>query len=102
MENYLKVSFGIDTYLLTKYDKIQVTDTTIIKQGNGQYLLPRRKVVCNDKNNKVVTTNFIRMTKTNSPTNHSRATTLPPIGSAFMYIETSSSNHHGHERVFVS
>ena len=36
---------------------------------------------------------FIKSTKPNSPTGHSGATSLPPIGSAFMYIETSSNNH---------
>ena len=101
LQNYWKVSVGDDTYNLTKYDKIQITDTTVIKKGNGQYLLPRWKVICNDKNNNGVTTNFIRATKTNSPTGHSGATYLPPFGTAFMYIETSS-NNHGHERIIVS
>ena len=31
LENYLKVSVGNDTYNLTKYDKIQITDTREIK-----------------------------------------------------------------------
>ena len=61
----------------------------------------RWKFICNDKNNNSVTTNFIRATKTNSPTSYSGATSLPPIGTSFMFIETSSKNH-GHERVFVS
>ena len=55
----------------------------------------------NNKNNNVRIQNFIKSTKTNSPTTDSGATSLPPIGSAFMYIETSSSNH-GHNSVFVS
>ena len=76
-------------------------DTKNNKQGNVQYLLPRWKVICNDKNNNGVTTNFIRATKTNKPTSQCGATSLPLIGSLFMYIE-SSSNNHGHERVFVS
>ena len=101
LQNYLKVSVGNDTYNLTKYNKIQLIDTTIIKHGNGQYLLPRWKVSCNDKNNNSVTTNFIRATKTISPSSHSGATIFPLIGDAFMYIETSS-NNHGHERVIVS
>ena len=41
LENYLKVSVGNDTYNNTKDDKIQLVDTTIIKHGNGAYLLPR-------------------------------------------------------------
>ena len=29
LENYLKVSVGNDVYNLTKYDKIQIVDTTV-------------------------------------------------------------------------
>jgi len=36
---------------------------------------------------------FIRSTKTSSPTGNSGATSLPPIGKSFMFIETSSYNH---------
>ena len=40
LENYPKVSVGNDTYNSTKYDKIQITDTTIVKYPNtGGYLL---------------------------------------------------------------
>ena len=40
LQNYLKVSVGNDMYNLTKYHKIQITDTTIIKYPNsGGYLL---------------------------------------------------------------
>ena len=102
LQNYLKVSVGNDTYNLTKYNKIQLTDTTTMKAGNtGGYLLPYWKIICNDKNNNGKKQNFIKSTETNSPTVDSGAMTLPPIGSVFMYIETSSSNH-GHDRVFVS
>ena len=53
LENYLNVFLGKDTYILTKHDKIQIIDTTLTKQGNDQYLLPRWKVICNDKNKKI-------------------------------------------------
>ena len=43
----------------------------------------------------------MKSTITNSPTGSTGATSLPPIGNIFMYIETSS-NIHGHERMFVS
>ena len=43
----------------------------------------------------------IKSTNTNTPTGYSGAKSLPPIGNSFMYIETSS-NNHGHGRVFVS
>ena len=72
-----------------------------MKAGNtGGYLLLYWKIVCNDKNNSGKIQNFIKSTKTNSPTSHSGATSLPPIGSAFMYMETSSNNHGNN--VFVS
>ena len=48
---------------------------------------------CNDENNNGKIQNFIKSTKTNSPTGDSGATRLPPIGNSFMYIETSSGNN---------
>ena len=102
LENYLKVSVGNDTYNLTKYNKIQIIDMTEIKYPNiGSDLLQKWNINCNNKNNVSKVGDFIKSTKTNSPTGHSGATSLPPIGNSFMYIETSS-NIHGHERVFVS
>ena len=102
LENYLKVSVGNDTYNLTKYNKIQITDTTEIKYPNiGSDLLQKWNIKCNNKNNVSKVVDFINSTKSNSPTSYSGATSLPPVGNSFMYIETSSSNH-GHERVFVS
>ena len=101
LTNYLKVSVGNDTYNLTKYDEIQLTDTTVMKaRNNGGYLLPYWRIVCNDKKNNGKKTNFIKSTKTNSPTGSSGATTLPPVGTAFKYIETSSNNNGNN--VFVS
>ena len=44
--------------------------------------------------------NFVKSTKTNSPTGYSGAASLPPIGNSFMYIETSWANHSN--GVFVS
>ena len=42
LQIYLKISVGNDPYSLTKYNKIQLTDTTIIKAPNsGGYLLQR-------------------------------------------------------------
>ena len=94
MENYLKVSVGSDTYNLTKYNKIRLTDITTIKSGKtGGYLLPYWKIICNDKNNIGKITNFIKSTKTTSPTDDSGAISLSPIGNNFLYIETSSNNH---------
>ena len=101
LQNYLVVSVGNDTYNLTKYDKIQNTDTTIIKYLNtGGYLLQNWVIKCNGRNINGRIQNFINSTKTTSPTSYSGATSLPPIGNSFMYIETSS-NIHG-KNVFVS
>ena len=102
LENHLKVSVGNDTYNLTKYNKIQLTDITVIKAGNtGGYLLPNWKILCNDINNNGNINRFIKSTKTSSPTSQSGATSLPPIGNAFMYIKTSSGNS-GNDNIFVS
>ena len=102
LENYFKVSVGNDTYNLTKYNKIQITDTTEMRYPNiGCDLLQKWNIKCNNKNNVSKVGDFIKPTKTHSPTGYSGAMSLPPIGNSFMYIETSS-NNHGHERVFVS
>ena len=96
LQNYLKVSVGNDIYNLTKYNKIQLTDTTVIKYpNNGGYLLQIWNTKCNDKNNNGKIQNFIRSTKTSSPTADSGAINIPPIGDSFMYIETTS-NIHGY------
>ena len=94
LSNYLKVSVENDVCNLTKYDKIQLTDITIIKYPNsGGCLLQNWNIKCNDKNSAGKIQNFIRSTKTNSPTPDSGAMSLPPIGDNFMYIEKSSNNH---------
>ena len=100
-QNYLKVSVGSETYNIIKYNKIQLTDTTIMEAGNsGGYLLQIWNIKCNDKNINGKISDFIKSTKTNSPSSHSGAISLPPIGSAFLYIETSSNNHG--PNVFIS
>ena len=102
LTNYLKVSLGNDTYNLTKYDKIQTFDKTEIKFPNiGSDSIQKWYIKSNTKNNISKVSDFIKSTKTNSPTGYSGATSIPPIGNGFMYIETSS-NNHGYERVFVS
>ena len=84
LENYLKVSVGNDTYNLTKYDKIQITDITEIKSpSSGSYLLQKWKIINNNKNNDYKNGKVLKSTKTSSPTAESGATALPPIGNAF-------------------
>ena len=101
LQNYLKVSVGNDIYNLTKYNKISITDITEIKFPNSDdALLQKWKIYCNNKNNQSRISDFIKSTKTNSPSSYSGATSLPPIGNSFLYIETSSNNHGAN--VFVS
>ena len=102
LTNYLKISIGNDTYNLTKYDKIQIIDTTEIKYLNiGSHLLQKWNIKCNNRNNHTKINDFIKSTKTNSPTSHSGAESLPPIGNSFMYIETSSINHGSNTYVIL-
>ena len=61
--------------------------------NNGLYLLQKWKIECNDRNGNSKINNFIKSTKTNSPTDDSGATALPPIGNSFMYLETSGVNN---------
>ena len=101
LQNYLKVSVGNDTYNLTKYDKIQITDTTEMRYPNiCSDLLQKWNIKCNNKNNISKVGDFLKSAKANSPTGFSGAELLPPIVSSFMYIETSSNNHGSN--VFVS
>ena len=100
-QNYLKVSVGNNKYNLTKYNKILITDVTEIKFPNiGSDLLQKWTIYCNNRNNQSNINDFIKSTQTNSPTPDSGATNLPPIGTSFMYIETSF-NNHGND-VYVS
>ena len=92
-DRYLKVNINNTIYNLQIYNKIILTDTTIIKfPNNGNSLLPNWRLFCNDRNNNGNINNFIRSTKTNSPTGNSGASIQPPIGESFTYIETSSNN----------
>ena len=63
------------------------------------YLLQNWITKCSDKNNNGKKQIFIKSAKSNSPTGDSGATSLPPIGTAFMYIEKSSKNNG--KNVFV-
>ena len=93
LTNYLKVSVGNDIYNLTKYNKYYLTDKTVmITPNSGGYLLQKWIIECKDKNNNGKISNFIKSTRTQSPTGDSGATTLPPIGRGFMYFETSGNN----------
>ena len=95
------MSVGNDTYNFTKYDKIQIIDTTHIRSGiSGSTVLQGWKIICNDENKNDKVTNFIKTTRSSSPTGEPGATSIPPIGKAFMYIETNGNNNGS--GVFVS
>ena len=94
LTNYLKVSVGNDIYHLTKYNKYYLNDiTSMISPNSGLYLLQKWSIECKDRNNNGKVKNFIKSTKSTSPTGMSGADSLPPIGSSFMYIETSGNNN---------
>ena len=98
---YYKVSVGNYTYNLTKYKKISITDITDIKFVNtGSDILQKWKKDCNNKINQSRISDFIKSTITQIPSSHSGPESLPPIGTSFMYIETSSNNIGSN--VFVS
>ena len=98
LENSLKVSNGKDIYILSKYDKVQITDTTIIRApNNGGYLLRNWVMI---KLIMVKYQTLIKKTKTNPPTGDSGATSSPATGDSFMYIETTSNNNG--DNVFCS
>ena len=102
LQNYLKVSVGNDVYNLTKYNKISITDVTEIKFPNtGVSLLQKWYIYCNNKVNQSRISDFIKSTKSQSPTGGSGPISLPPIGNSFMYIETSG-NNSGNDNIFVS
>ena len=95
----MKISVGDAVYDLTKkkYDKLQITDTTVIKHPNqGGYLLQQWVRKCNDKNNNGKFQKIIRATKSFLLTASSVAGTLPLIGNTFLYIETSSGTSGSH------
>ena len=94
LSNYLKVSVGSDIYNLTKYEKKYITDLTEMRApNNGLNLLQKWHIICKDRNNNSKINNFIKSTKTQSSTEDSGATSLPPIGNSFMYLESSGINH---------
>ena len=76
-ENYLQVRVQNTAYNLQIYNKTQIIDTTIIKNGNiGDQILQKWKIECNNKNGDGKIHDFIKSTKTNSPTGNSGATSI--------------------------
>ena len=92
-DRYLQVHVQNIPYNVQIYDKTQIIDTTrMICPNTGNELLQKWKIVCNNRHGEGKPSDFIKSTKTKSPTGQSGGTSLPPIGNAFMYIESSGSN----------
>ena len=102
LSNYLKVPVGDDVYNLTKFDRIRIIDIREMRYPDiGGHLLQKWNIKCNKRIIQSRINDFIEATKTNSPTSESAAESLPPIGSSFVYIG-SSSNNHDSDVVFVN
>ena len=77
--------------------------TKLIFPNSGHDLLQNWKIICNNRLGEGTPSDFLKSTKTNSPTGSSGATNLPPIGTCFMYIETSANDHNSaNDNVLVS
>ena len=88
------MTVGNGTYIFIKYDKIQIMDVTEFRYPiKGDNLLSKWKIKSLNKNNGADVGNFLKSTITFSPKSQSRATNLPPNGSAFIYVETSSKKY---------
>ena len=103
-DRYLQVRINNTSYNLQIYNKTQIIDTTkILFPNTGHDLLQNWKIVVNNKNGEGTPFEFIKSTKTSSPTPNSGASNLPPIGNSFMFIETSANNHDTlNDNVFAS
>ena len=103
-DRYLQVHIYNTAYNLQIYNKTQIIETTkLIFPNTGTDLLQNWKIICNNRFGEGLPSDFIKSTKTNSPTSQSGATSLPPIGTFFMFIETSGNNHNSaNDNVFIS
>ena len=102
LENYLKVSIGDDIYNSAKFDIMNITDITEIKNPNtGQSLQQKWKLKCLNKSYNAKINTILKSTTSTSPTAESGATSIPPIGWSLMYVESSGKNH-GANHIMVS
>ena len=94
-DKYSQVSINNKTYNLQIYNKTQIIDTTrLIFPNTGTDLLQKWKIICNNRFNEVLPSDFIKSTKTTSPTHQTGASVIAPVGASYMYIKTSSNNHN--------
>ena len=69
--------------------------------NSGQSPLQKWNLKCANKNYIAKIKTFLKSTTSTSPTSENGASSIPPIGWSFMYIE-SSGNNHGANHVMVS
>ena len=94
LDNYLKVFVGNDISNLTKYDKKQIIDTTILKHLNVDcYLLEQWSINCIDRNGNGELQNLTKSSNGKTPTPEKGHSPTPPIANSFMYIKTSAKNY---------
>ena len=87
---YLKIAIGSTVGNLTKFDKNQQIDTTVINYPNqGGCLLHQRNVKCNDQIDSGEKTNVTESSKTNTLTGTTGAKNVPPFVGSFVYGEKS-------------
>ena len=103
-DRYLQVQVNNIPYNLQIYNKTQILDSTKMMIPNtGHDLFQNWKIICNNRNGEGRPSDFIKSTKTNSPTGNSGATSWPPIGNAFVVVETTHNNYiKSNDNVFVS
>ena len=83
--NHLKLSVGNDVQNLTIYDKIQITDTTLIRHSNqGRLLLKQWIIKCNDENFIRERQKLIKSSKAGTRTPNTGSTNLHPMGGKFL------------------
>ena len=75
----------------------------MVYPNHGDQLLQKWTIKCKNKNGESKIQDFIKSTKTKNPTGGSGPNDLPPIGSAYMDIESSGNNHDiANDDVWVS
>ena len=93
-DRYLQGHNNNTAYNLQIDNKTQINDSTkLIFPYTGIDLLQNWKIICNNRFSEGTPPDFIKSTKSSSPTGSSCATSLPPVGICFMYIKTSANNH---------
>ena len=92
---------GNTVYILRKNRRATNVDTTVNNAPNHRrYLLEVWTTKCKDKKNIGKAQNFIKSTRTSSPTGNAGGVSLPPIGESCMHKKTSSKKSG--ENAFVS